>query len=169
MDFMKAAFAVWLTICVLVTGQMYAGPEIVVAIRYLKAEGVSHAQLFLYRQDGQFLRQLTSDNSGQMVNPAFAPDGETIVFTRESGSTKDFWSIEPRGGNLRSLPAAPAWYTTKERSSFFTSIRWPGKRLGWDPKNRFCTPLNFSRAESLSIFRLSYITCSTPASYTQYV
>ena len=49
-----------------------AASEIVVAIRYLQAEGVSHSHLYLYRDDGKFLRQLTSDNSGQDVDPIFA-------------------------------------------------------------------------------------------------
>ena len=56
--------------------------EIVVAIRYLQAKGTSHSHLYLYREDGKLLRQLTSDNSGQDTDPIFAPDGETLVFTR---------------------------------------------------------------------------------------
>jgi len=102
-------------------GSSFADPEIVVAIRYLKAQGTSHAQLYLYRQDGRLLRELTHDDSGQMVNPAFASDGETIVFTRELGSTTDYWSIEPRGGKLQRLPTAPGWYDAKEKPSFFTN------------------------------------------------
>ena len=57
--------------------------EIVVAIRYLQAKGTSHSHLYLYREDGKLLRQLTNDNSGQDSDPIFASDGETIVFTRE--------------------------------------------------------------------------------------
>jgi hypothetical protein len=59
-----------------------ADAEIVIAIRYLQAEGTSHAHLYLYREDGKFLRQLTKDNSGQESAPIFASDGKTIVFTR---------------------------------------------------------------------------------------
>jgi hypothetical protein len=43
--------------------------EIVIAIRYLQAEGTSHAHLYLYREDGKLLRQLTNDNSGQDSAP----------------------------------------------------------------------------------------------------
>ena len=57
--------------------------EIVIAIRYLQAEGTSHAHLYLYREDGKLLRQLTNDNSGQDSVPIFAPDGSVIVFTHE--------------------------------------------------------------------------------------
>src|SRR5438067_13144619 len=72
--------------------------EIVIAIRYLQAEGVSHSHLYLYREDGKFLRQLTADNSGQDVDPIFTPDGETIVFTREKGSNPlEFWNVRPLG------------------------------------------------------------------------
>ena len=60
-----------------------ADSEIVIAIRYLQAEGTSHSHLYLYREDGKLLRQLTRDNTGQDVDPIFASDGETIVFTRE--------------------------------------------------------------------------------------
>jgi hypothetical protein len=60
-----------------------AASEIVVAIRYLQAQGESHAHLFLYREDGTLLRQLTKEDSGQDLDPIFAPDGETIVFTRD--------------------------------------------------------------------------------------
>jgi hypothetical protein len=53
--------------------------EIVIAIRYLRAEGTSHSHLYLYREDGKLVRQLTNDNFGQDVDPIFAPGGETIV------------------------------------------------------------------------------------------
>src|SRR5438445_6757599 len=89
-----------------------AASEIAVAIRYLQAEGTSHSHLYLYREDGKFLRQLTDDNSGQDVDPIFAPGGETIVFTREkTGKPLEFWEIDPRGLALKQLEAAPDWYT----------------------------------------------------------
>jgi len=84
------ASAVWLSCGVI---PAVGGGEIVLANRSIQAQGTSHSQLFLYREDGTFLRQLTRDNSGQMIDPIFAPDGETIVFTREVGDHKDFWSM----------------------------------------------------------------------------
>lgn len=87
-------------------------PEIVVAMRYYQQTGTSHAHLYLYREDGKLLRQLTDDNTVQDRDPVFSPDGETIVFTRANDKGgKDCWSIEPRGGNLHKLPATPDWYT----------------------------------------------------------
>jgi hypothetical protein len=100
-----------------------AASEIVVAIRYLQAQGESHAHLFLYRDDGKLLRQLTENNSGQDLDPIFAPDGETIVFSREIGENKfEFWSIEPGGGALKRLETAPEWYSAAKSSPYFV---WP--------------------------------------------
>ena len=78
--------------------------EIAVAIRYLQAKGTSHSHLYLYREDGKLLRQLTNDNSGQDSDPIFAADGETIVFSREKpNDTREFWSIDPRGTQLKNV------------------------------------------------------------------
>lgn len=107
-----------------------AASEIVVAIRYLQAEGESHAHLFLYREDGTFLRQLTKDDSGQDLDPIFAPDGETIVFTREMGENKfEYWSIDPRGTALKRLETAPEWYSAAKSSPYFA---WPDQGSGDD-------------------------------------
>src|SRR5579864_5613625 len=80
-----------------------AASEIAIAIRYLQAEGTSHSHLYLYRDDGKFLRQLTNDSSGQDVDPIFSPDGATIVFTREksTNSPLEFWSVQPLGADLK--------------------------------------------------------------------
>ena len=100
-----------------------AASEIVVAIRYLQAQGESHAHLFLYRDDGALLRQLTKEARGQDLDPMFAPDGETIVFTKEIAENKfEYWSIEPKGGGLKRLDAEPEWYATTKTSPYFT---WP--------------------------------------------
>src|SRR5438034_8668706 len=72
--------------------------EIVIAIRYLQAEGTSYSHLYLYREDGKLLRQLTNDNSGQESAPIFGPDGSVVVFTCEkSNNAREFWSIDPLG------------------------------------------------------------------------
>jgi hypothetical protein len=99
-----------------------AASEIVIAIRYLQAEGMSHSHLYLYRDDGKFLRQLTSDNSGQDVDPVFAPNGEIIVFTREKPeSPLEFWSVRPLGGDSTKLDSAPDWYDQAKTSPYFTN------------------------------------------------
>jgi hypothetical protein len=99
-----------------------AASEIVIAIRYLQAEGTSHSHLYLYRDDGKFLRQLTTDNSGQDVDPIFAPEGEIIVFTREKpDSPLEFWSVRPLGGDSTKLDSAPDWYEQAKTSPYFTN------------------------------------------------
>ncbi|MBO0694496.1 MAG: PD40 domain-containing protein [Verrucomicrobia bacterium] len=100
-----------------------ANAEIVIAIRYLQAQGTSHSHLYLYREDGKILRQLTNDNSGQDSAPIFAPDGTSIVFTREKpDSSREFWSIDPLGKALKKMPAAPDWYTSAKSSPYFTNV-----------------------------------------------
>jgi hypothetical protein len=96
--------------------------EIVIAIRYLGATGTSHSHLYLYREDGKLLRQLTKDESGQDTAPIFTPNGSIIVFTREKpGGVHEFWSIEPRSANQKKLDAAPDWYTQAKSSPYFTN------------------------------------------------
>ena len=103
-----------------------AASEIVIAIRYLQAEGVSHSHLYLYRDDGKFLRQLTADNSGQDVDPIFAPDGEAIVFTREKGSNPlEFWNVRPLGAAPTKLDSVPDWYEQTKTSPYFTNRESP--------------------------------------------
>jgi hypothetical protein len=109
-------------ICLVVTIARGAS-EIVIAIRYLQAQGTSHAHLYLYREDGKLLRQLTKDESGQDSAPIFSPDGETIVFTREKPSNvRESWSVTPRGTDLKKLDAAPDWYAQTKSSSYFTNV-----------------------------------------------
>src|ERR1043166_10099325 len=97
--------------------------EIVIAIRYLQAQGTSHSHLYLYREDGKLLRQLTKDNSGQDSAPIFSPNGETIVFSRETpNNVREFWSVDPRGTDLKKLDAAPDWYAQAKSSPYFTNV-----------------------------------------------
>ena len=100
-----------------------ANSEIVIAIRYLQPEGTSRSHLYLYREDGKLLRQLTNENSGQDSAPIFAPDGTTIVFTREKpNGTREFWSVDPLGKTLKKLDAPADWYAGAKSSPYFTNI-----------------------------------------------
>ncbi len=119
----------WIFLAVLaalVPFTLRADSEIAISIRYLQAQGVSHAQIFLYREDGTLLRQLTNEKTGQMRGPLFAQDGGTIVFTRVMpNGQKDYWSVEPKGGNLKKLDAAPDWYTAAKGSPYFSNEESP--------------------------------------------
>src|SRR5437867_13211318 len=85
--------------------------EIVIAIRYLKAEGISHSHLYLYLEDGKLLRQMTNDNSNQDVAPNFDSNGETILCTREKPhKIIEYWMIKPSGEGLKKLDVAQSWY-----------------------------------------------------------
>jgi hypothetical protein len=107
----------------ILTTQAWADAEIVIAIRYLQAEGTSHSHLYLYREDGKLLRQLTNDNSGQDSGPIFAEDGGMIVFTREKpDDVREFWSVDPLGKKLKKLDVAPDWYVGAKSSPYFTNI-----------------------------------------------
>src|SRR5207244_7049825 len=115
-------YALLLAAIAAIAGNAHAESELVIAIRYLHAQGTSHSHLYLYREDGKLLRQLTNDNSGQDSGPVFAPDGSMIVFTREeSNNAREFWSVDPLGKALKKLATAPDWYTSAKSSPYFTN------------------------------------------------
>jgi hypothetical protein len=116
--------------------------EIVIAIRYLQAQGTSHSHLYLYREDGKLLRQLTKGDSGQNSAPIFSPDGETIVFTQEMpNNVREFWSVKPLGTDLKKLDAAPDWYAQVKSSPYFTNV---------EPQEAGSADATSSPAESVS-------------------
>lgn len=122
---MHSSFRVFLAgaISCLLVAMARGDCEIVIAIRYLQAQGTSHSHLYLYREDGKLLRQLTRDDSGQDSAPIFSPDGETIVFTRETpNDAPKFWSVSPRGTDSKKLDAAPDWYAQAKSSPYFTNV-----------------------------------------------
>src|SRR5262249_3152392 len=116
--------------------------EIVIAIRYLQPQGASHSHLYLYAEDGKLLRQLTKDNSGQDSAPIFSADGETIIFTRgKPNNLHEFWSVSPRGTDLKKLDSAPDWYAQAKSSPYFTNV---------EPQNAASAETTSSPAESAS-------------------
>ena len=120
---MRAILRILVLAGVSVAMKVWADSEIVIAIRYLLAEGASHSHLYLYREDGKLLRQLTNDNSGQDSGPIFSSDGTSIVFMREkSNNTREFWSVDSLGKTLKKLETAPDWYVTAKSSPYFTNV-----------------------------------------------
>ncbi len=117
---MKRLLACLLLAAPLFGGSARADEEVAVAIRYLQATGTSHAHIYLYREDGRLLRQLTRDDAGQDRDPIFSPDGEFIVFTRDLPGGAEYWKIQPVGKGLEKLHAAPSWYESARTSPYFT-------------------------------------------------
>jgi hypothetical protein len=84
--------------------------EVAVSIRYLQITGISHAHIFLYAWNGKLLKQLTTDDSGQHVNPVFSPKGGEVIFTRLLKTGNELWAVTTDTGKLRKLDAPPPWY-----------------------------------------------------------
>jgi hypothetical protein len=83
--------------------------ELVVSIRYFKEVGTSHYHLFLYRDDGTLVRQLTTDETVQDTGPVFSPDRKQIAFTRMRGIVPEEWVVGIDGKGARKLEAALDW------------------------------------------------------------
>ena len=148
----------------------------VVATRYLQAEGISHAHLYLYKEDGTFLRQLTKLEKGQDHDPLFSPDGKEIVFLHtpdsedeggknvadaKSPASVEPWRIETSGKGLKKLPELPDWYRTAGNTDHFTPgfpDNWPTNApasghpdKGWERK--FSNPPTRAEIDSLPVTR----------------
>src|SRR5437867_10481827 len=146
--------ALILTIVAAIAGSVSADSELVIAIRYLQTEGTSHSHLYLYREDGKLLRQVTNDNSGQDSGPIFSPDGEAIVFTREKpNNVREFWSVKPSGIDLKKLDAAPDWYAQAKSSPYFTNV---------EPQEAGSPDATSSPAESASLTATPVPTYKSP-------
>jgi hypothetical protein len=90
--------------------------DVAISLRYLRPKGKSHAAIFLFTGEGKLVRQLTEPNDSQDVNPAFAPDGKSLIFTSENDKTQKrvLVSLKLADKSVQVLKGEPpAWY--KER------------------------------------------------------
>ncbi len=150
---------------------------VVVATRYLQAQGVSHAHLYLYKEDGSFLRQLTKFEKGQDHDPLFSTDGKEIVFIRISDSWNDsvvetaskkpasleYWQVSVKGGEPKRLTEVPDWYraaTNAEHFTFGVPNDWPTNKpipgepdKGWNKK--FSNPPTQGEIDSLPVTKVT--------------
>ncbi|MDQ6625008.1 MAG: hypothetical protein M3Y69_02545, partial [Verrucomicrobiota bacterium] len=147
-------FAVAVTL-INVEADAAAPRELVVAIRYLQAEGTSHSHLYLFREDGKLLRQLTNDNSGQDFDPIFAPDGATIVFSREkTAGAVEIWTVDPRRQGAKLLETAPEWYPQNRTSPYFTNVDEPEPQAdAADSPQPAASPENDTKADPPRTYR----------------
>jgi hypothetical protein len=111
-----------------------ARADVVASIRYFKAEGVSHYHLFLFRDDGTLVRQLTSPEDAHDVGPKFIERGQAILFTRKQGKKEQTWRIGTDGIGLRKLSKAPAGFPVKaDPPSYFAHETEEKLQPPWEP------------------------------------
>lgn len=99
-------------VCTLNFGAARAA-DVAISIRYLHPKGKSHAAIFLFGTDGKLIRQITEPNDSQDVNPSFAPDGKSIIFTSENDSTRKrvLVSLDLASRAAKVIAGEPpAWY-----------------------------------------------------------
>lgn len=132
--------AAWVTAVVCVCLAATSRAETVVSIRYLQPMGVSHAHLYLYRDNGRMVRQLTTGDMGQDVEPVFSADGRTIAYAKEMPrGARQYWTVSAAGGSVHRLNAAPKWYIVERGGPRFV----PELELSCDSgaaEPRFCSP-----------------------------
>lgn len=90
--------------------------DVAISIRYLHPKGKSHAAIFLFGTDGKLIRQITEPNDSQDVNPSFAPDGKSIIFTSENDSTQKrvLVSLDLASKGAKVIAGEPpAWYKSR--------------------------------------------------------
>jgi Tol biopolymer transport system component len=64
-------------------------------------------EIWVVRANGRHMRQVTSGSDGAALDPAFMPDGRTIVFSRYIGlSRAQLYSVGIEGGTARPVPGA---------------------------------------------------------------
>lgn len=67
-------------------------------------------EIWVVRRNGSHMRQVTSGNQGAALDPAFMPDGRTLVFSRYIGlSRAQLYTVSVEGGVERPIPAAGTW------------------------------------------------------------
>ena len=78
--------------------------------RYLVFSSTRHAEkpeIYLQRVDGTSVTQLTSDAADD-ANPAFSPDGKSIVFASTRAGSWDLYLMDLDGRNVTQLTSGPA-------------------------------------------------------------
>jgi Tol biopolymer transport system component len=67
-------------------------------------------EIWVVRANGSHIRQITSGDQGTALDPAFMPDGRSLVFSRYIGlSRAQLYGVSVSGGVERPIPAAGTW------------------------------------------------------------
>ena len=102
-----------LLLCLFVFIASARASDVAVSIRYLHAQGKSHAAIFLFDGQGKLVRQLTKPGEDQDFAPVFSPDGNEIVFRRghSEEDAKKLFIVDRQGKKTRAIEGeSPAWY-----------------------------------------------------------
>jgi hypothetical protein len=125
-----------------------ARADLAVSIRYFKTEGTSHYHLYLYRDGGKVVRQLTSPENAHDINPIFSPDGSEIAFTREEKAGSKVMTIKPDGSGLRAFSAAPQWYQIPVKIDAYAQVGGGDNDALWQQrKGEFVIPIPDGKSE----------------------
>ena len=85
--------------------------------------------LWVLRSDGSLLHRITNPASGVAdLDPAFAPDGQTIAFSRDTvgfGTGVGIWVVQANGTGLHFVPGAAGGIA---QASTTTARRWSTQR-----------------------------------------
>lgn len=92
-------------------------------------------QLFLAAEDGSEEHPLLPDSATD-YNPAWAPDGNSIVFTSERNGSADLFRVNPDGSGLAELTTEPSYddqaaFSPDGRQLVFVSTRGSGTANLW--------------------------------------
>src|SRR5579863_7611226 len=119
-------------LCAIVTAQPPSKRKIA-ALRVFGNPG--QVSLFIAASDGSDERPLLSSNASD-YDPAWAPDGSSIVFTSERAGSADLYRVKPDGSGLEQLTTDPAYddqaaFSPDAKQLVFVSTRRGGKPCLW--------------------------------------
>src|SRR5215469_2835313 len=91
--------------------------------------------LFIAASDGSDEHPLLSSNDSD-YDPAWAPDGSSIVFTSERDGSADLYRVKPDGSGLERLTSDPAYddqaaFSPDSRQLVFVTTRNGGHAVLW--------------------------------------
>jgi TolB protein len=113
----------------------YSGDPSAIAFSY-SADSISQAiAIFVMAPNRSALRKLVSDDASN-IYPDWAPDGRSLLFTRQAPTGGGLWVVQPDGVGLRKIPAGPGssaygrWSPDGQSIVFLASAGATGGKIG---------------------------------------